>query len=147
MKEDKYTKGITKNQVCALFQMRNIRKNGLPKFIKLCMETPCWCPFQGHQYGRRIPTETSVFELSYLCVNSSLEKLITIKVIFIVRQGIAKSSKIVNVFNPHKSSPGHQLNTASRKSLEIQAPSLAKRRTLSNQKFVYIKVFRRCNTS
>ena len=34
MKEDKYTK------------MRDIRKNVLPKFMKLCMETPCLCPFQ-----------------------------------------------------------------------------------------------------
>ena len=28
--------------------------------------------FQGHKYGRRKPKETSVFEFSYLCVNSSL---------------------------------------------------------------------------
>ena len=62
MKEDKYTKRLAKNQVCAIFQMRDILKNDLPKFVKLCVETPCWSPFQGHQYGRRIPTETSVFE-------------------------------------------------------------------------------------
>ena len=59
MKKDKYTKPLAKNQVCKIFQMRDIGKNGLPKFIKLCMETPCWCPFQEHQYGRRIRTETS----------------------------------------------------------------------------------------
>ena len=53
MKEDKYTKRLAKNQ------------NNLPKFIKLCMEMACWSPFQGHQYSRRIPTETSVFEFSY----------------------------------------------------------------------------------
>ena len=35
MKEDKYTKSLAKNQVCAIFQRRDIRKNGLPKFIKL----------------------------------------------------------------------------------------------------------------
>ena len=58
-------KTLAKNQVCETFQMRDIGKNGLPKFIELCMETPCWCPFQEHQYGRRIPTETSVFEFSY----------------------------------------------------------------------------------
>ena len=44
--------------------------------------------FQGHKYGRRKPTETSVSEFSYLCVNSSLEKVIKIKVIFILRQGV-----------------------------------------------------------
>ena len=60
MKEDKYTKSLAKNQVCAIFHMLDIRKNVLPKFIKLCMETPCLCPFQGHKYGRRKPTETSV---------------------------------------------------------------------------------------
>ena len=65
MKKDKYTKTLAKNQVCEIFQMRDIGKNGLPKFINLCMETPCWCPVQEHQYGRRIPTETSVFEFSY----------------------------------------------------------------------------------
>ena len=39
MKEDKYTKRLAKNQVCAIFQMLDIRKNDLPKFIKLCMQT------------------------------------------------------------------------------------------------------------
>ena len=68
--------------------MRDIRKNVLPKFIRLCMETPCLCPFQGHKYGRLKPTETSVFEFPYFCVNSSLEELIKIKVIFILRQGM-----------------------------------------------------------
>ena len=24
-------------------------KKVLPKFIELCMETPCWCPSEGHQ--------------------------------------------------------------------------------------------------
>ena len=40
MKRDKYTKTLAKNQVCEIFQMRDIGKNGLPKLIKLCMETP-----------------------------------------------------------------------------------------------------------
>ena len=87
-KINNYTKSLAKNQVYAIVHMRGIRKNVLPKSIKLCMETPCLCPFQGHKYGRRKPTETSVFEFSYLCVNSSLEELIKIKVIFILRQGM-----------------------------------------------------------
>ena len=65
MKEGKYTKSFTKNQVYVEVHMQDIRKNVLLKFIKLCMETPCLCPFQGHKYGRRKPTETSVFEFSY----------------------------------------------------------------------------------
>ena len=88
MKEVKYTKSLAKNQVYAIVHMQDIRKNVLPKFIKLCMETLCLCPFQGYKYGRRKPTETSVFDFSYLCVNSSLEELIMIRVIFILRQGM-----------------------------------------------------------
>ena len=42
----------------------------------------------------------------------------------------SSSGKISNVFDPRKSFPGHQLNAASRKSLEIQASSIAKQRTL-----------------
>ena len=45
MKEDKYTKSFAKNQVYAIVHMRDIRKIVLPKFIKLCMETPCLCPY------------------------------------------------------------------------------------------------------
>jgi len=44
IKKDKYTKTLAKNQVCEIFQMRDIGKNGLPKFIKLCLETPIWPP-------------------------------------------------------------------------------------------------------
>ena len=65
MKKDKYTKTLAKNQVCEIFQMRDIGKNGLLKFMKLFMETSCWCSFQEHHNGRRIPTETTVFEFSY----------------------------------------------------------------------------------
>ena len=69
MEEDKYAKILAKKQVCAILLMRDIRK---------------WrrhVGVQGHKYGLRKPIETSVFEFSYKCVNSSLEKLIKIKVI------------------------------------------------------------------
>ena len=88
MKEGIYTRSFAKNQVYAEVHMQDIRKNVLLKFIKLCMETPRLCPFQGHKYGRQKPTETSVFEFSYLCLNSSLEEFTTIKAIFILRQGM-----------------------------------------------------------
>ena len=29
---------------CRIFRIQNIRGNILPKFIQICMETPCWCP-------------------------------------------------------------------------------------------------------
>ena len=59
IKEDKYTKCLSKNEVCAIFQMRDIRKNVLPKFIKLCMETPFWCPWIW-------PPETNSFQIFLL---------------------------------------------------------------------------------
>ena len=34
MKEDEYTKSLAKNQVCAIFHMRDIGKNVLPKFYE-----------------------------------------------------------------------------------------------------------------
>ena len=86
MKEDKYTKSLAKNQVCVIFDMQDIRENVLPEFIKLCMEMPYWCPFEGRKYGGQKPTETSVFELSNKSVNLLLEELTKIKVIFILRQ-------------------------------------------------------------
>ena len=94
MKEHKYAKSLANDQVYAIVHMRDIRKNVLPKFIKLCMETPRLCLFRGNKYGRRKPTETSVFKFSYLCVNSSLEELIKIKLIFILRQGIFREQNL-----------------------------------------------------
>ena len=69
IKEDIYTKSLTKNQVCVIFHMQDIRKNVLRKFIKLCMEMPCWFPFEGHMYGYWKSTATSVFEFCYKCMN------------------------------------------------------------------------------
>ena len=45
MKGGKYAKIFAKIQVRAIFHMRDIRRNVLPKFIELCMETSCWCPY------------------------------------------------------------------------------------------------------
>ena len=88
MKGDKYTKSLAKNQVCVIFDRQDIRENVLPKFSKLCMEMPYWCPFEGRKYGGQNSTETFVFELSNKSVNSLLEELTKIKVIhvFILRQ-------------------------------------------------------------
>ena len=67
----------------------------------------------------RKPTETSVFQFSYKSMNSLLEKLTKIKVIFILRQGkfrLQNLKKLV-MFLLIK------LNAVSHKSLEIQASS------------------------
>ena len=65
-----------KNQVYGITHMWDVHKNVLLKFVRLCMETPCWCPFEGHKYGRRKLTKTSDLEFSYLCMNLSVEEFI-----------------------------------------------------------------------
>jgi len=53
------------NQASAVFRSRAIRKSVSPKFIELCMETPCLCPSEGHKHGGRDVTKTSVVEFRY----------------------------------------------------------------------------------
>ena len=81
MKGGKCTKTLAKIQVRGIFRIRDVRKNDLPKFIQICMETPCWCHPDEHQHGGRKPTETSVTEFFYKRVNLLLQDLINIKVI------------------------------------------------------------------
>ena len=81
MKGGKYTKTLAKIKVRRIFHVRDIRRNALPKFIEICMETPCWCPLDGHQHGGRKPTKTSVTEFWHKKVNLFLEEHINIKVI------------------------------------------------------------------
>ena len=42
MKGGNYTKTLTKIWVEGIISIRDIRGNVFPKFIELCMETPCW---------------------------------------------------------------------------------------------------------
>ena len=49
IKEDKYSNSLAKIQVCAMFRAGDIRRNVLLKFIRLCLETPCLCPSEGHK--------------------------------------------------------------------------------------------------
>ena len=44
MKGGKYAKTLAKIQVTRIFCIQDMRRNVLPTFIKICMETPCWCP-------------------------------------------------------------------------------------------------------
>ena len=48
MKEVKYAKNLAKNQVCAIFHMRDIRKKVLPKF-KLCIGDAMFVSLSGAQ--------------------------------------------------------------------------------------------------
>ena len=72
MKGDKYTKTLAKIWVEGIIHIRDIRGTVLPKFIELCMETPCWSSYE-LQHGGRKPTETSVTEFCYKSVSLLLE--------------------------------------------------------------------------
>jgi len=79
MKEGKHTKTLAKIQVCAIFRMR------LGEMVYVNLESFVWRRHyvgasQGHQHGGRKPTEISVTAFCYESLNSSLEKLIDIKV-------------------------------------------------------------------
>ena len=43
MKGGKYTKTLAKIRARRIFRIRDIRRNVSPKFIEICMESPCWC--------------------------------------------------------------------------------------------------------
>jgi len=75
MKEGKYAKTLAKILVTAIFLMRDMPRNVLPKFIEIRMEAPWWCPSYGHQHGGRKPTETSDTEFCNKRVNLSLKEL------------------------------------------------------------------------
>ena len=63
--DDWYINNLVKNQVSAVFHSRVICRSVSPKFIELCMETPCLCPSEGHKHGGHKVTETSVTEFCY----------------------------------------------------------------------------------
>ena len=80
MKRGIYAKTLAKFQVRGIFRIQDIRRNVLPKFIEICMETPYAHPDE-HEHGGRKQTETSVTEFCYKSVNLFFEELINIKVI------------------------------------------------------------------
>ena len=50
---DWHINNLAKNQVSAVFYSRVICRSLSPKFVELCMETPCLCPSEGHKHGGR----------------------------------------------------------------------------------------------
>ena len=44
MIDDCNINNLAKNEVSAVFNSRAIRRSISPKFIEICMETPCQCP-------------------------------------------------------------------------------------------------------
>ena len=81
--------------------------------------------------------ETSVTEFYCKSVNLSLEELINIEVILFLTHNLnSKIPRNKSPFNLHYSSLGRLVKAASRKSLEIQAYSNTKPRTLLKRKFL-----------
>ena len=85
MNEDKYTKSLAKNQVCAINSNARYSEKRFNQIYKALNGDAMLVSLSGAQYGQRKPT---FFSFPTKCVNSSLEELIKIKVIFILRQGI-----------------------------------------------------------
>jgi len=50
MIDDCNLNNLAKSQVSDVFHSRAIRRSVSPKFIELCMETPCLCPSEGHKH-------------------------------------------------------------------------------------------------
>ena len=75
---DENSNSLVKIQVCAMFRARDIRRNVLLKFVRICIEKPCFCPCEWHKYGCQKltkyviefcttkPVETSIWVLSHI---------------------------------------------------------------------------------
>ena len=77
--DDWYINNLAKSQLPAVFHSRVICRSVSPKFIELCMETPCLCPSEGHKHGGRNVTETSVTEFCYWNAKLLLQSSDTLK--------------------------------------------------------------------
>jgi len=86
MIDDCNINNLAKNQVSAVFNSRAIRRNVSSKFIEICMGRHVGAHPDGHQYGGRKPTETSVTEFCLEIVNLSLEELKNIKIVLFLIQ-------------------------------------------------------------
>ena len=111
--DDWYINNLTKNQASAVFHSCVICESMSPKFIELCMETPCLCPSEGHKHGGRKVTETSVTEFCYWN-----EKIIALKLRHIERNVSSSASTVqlaktsVNLyFDPRDSLLGSQYSS------------------------------------
>jgi len=75
MKEGRYAKTLAKILVTAIFLTQDIRRNFLPKFIKIVWRRHAGAHPYGHRHGGRKPAEISVTEFCYKSVNLFLEEL------------------------------------------------------------------------
>ena len=64
VKEDEHLNSLAKILACAILRVGDIWRNVLLNKLRLCMETPCLCPSEGHNYGGRKLTKTDVIEFA-----------------------------------------------------------------------------------
>ena len=119
MIDDCNINNLAKNQVSAIFHSRAIRRSVLPKFTEPLLVPIRMCT----DMADRKPTEKSVTEFCYKSVNSSLEELKNNTGLLFPKQELfrwpnfPKKCRNKPLFNQL----GRHVDTASRKSLEIQA--------------------------
>ena len=116
-----------------------------PNFLRFVWRCRVGAHPDGHQHGDRKPTETSVTECCYKSANLSLEELRNNTIILFPIQESNRSDSQIPRNKSRNKSPfnqfGRHVNAASRKSLKIQAWSIIKPKTHSEQKFEWILVF------
>ena len=119
----KYAKTLAKIQFSAIFHMRDIQRNILPKFIEICLEKPCCWP-SGWLPTWQPENENICHRGLLRRVNSSLKELTNIRVHKITK------------FPQNKSDFLTYMIALSHNGLAIQAYSITKRRSLSKWKCV-----------
>ena len=65
MRDNCNINNLAKNQVPAALNLCTICRNVSPTFTKLCIETSCLCPSEGHKHGSRNITKTYVVRFCY----------------------------------------------------------------------------------
>ena len=84
MKGGKYTKTVAKIQARRIFRIRDIRRNVLPKFIEICMETPCWFPPGWAPTWRTETNKNICHKFWYKSVNSQEKRKCSNQLILVV---------------------------------------------------------------
>ena len=135
--DDWYINNLAKNQVSAVFHSRVICRSVSPKFIELCMETPCLYPSEGHKHGGRKVTEISATEFGYW--NKKL-LLYWLQLRHIERNvsssastvQLAKTRVITQLLTYAADFSGSNFHVTQRKSVEIQTCPITIRRAPSS---------------
>ena len=131
-----YINNLAKSQVSAVFHSRVICRSVSPKFIELCMETPCLCPSEGRKHGGRIKSNRNICHWGLLLNR----KIIALELRHIERNvcssastvQLAKTKVITHLLTYTTAFSGRNVHVTQHKSLEIQTYSFTVRKPLSS---------------